>query len=79
MDHLRAPKSFPMSTVKLALTKISLVWQIFGGNDLSDSKGGPNEVNIVQLGRVGAKACFVSRLHDGKAAVPGSRGKHFRI
>jgi len=38
LDHLRAPKSFPVSTVKLALTKISLVWQIFGGNDLSDSK-----------------------------------------
>jgi len=38
MDHLKSPSGFPVSLVKLALTKMSLVWQVFGGNDLSDSK-----------------------------------------
>lgn len=38
MDHLKPPRGFPLSQVKLALTKLSLVWQIFGGNDLSESK-----------------------------------------
>ena len=35
---LQSPSGFPVSLVKLALTKMSLVWQVFGGNDLSDSK-----------------------------------------
>ena len=38
MDHLKTPAGFPVTLVKLALTKLSLVWQMFGGNDLSESK-----------------------------------------
>jgi autophagy-related protein 2 len=38
VDHLRAPKGFPSPQLKLALTRLSLVWQIFGGNDFSESK-----------------------------------------
>jgi len=38
IDHLKSPKSFPLPQVKLSLTKLSLVWQIFGGNDFSTSK-----------------------------------------
>ena len=38
MDHLRPPKGFPLPQLKLSLTRLSLVWQIFGGNDFSASQ-----------------------------------------
>eukprot|EP00092_Neocalanus_flemingeri_P029317 GFUD01031829.1.p1 GENE.GFUD01031829.1~~GFUD01031829.1.p1 ORF type:complete len:1567 (-),score=501.95 GFUD01031829.1:381-5081(-) len=38
IDHLKSPKGFPLPQMKLSLTKLSLVWQIFGGNDFSSSK-----------------------------------------
>ena len=38
VDHLKPPKSFPSPQLKLSLTKLSLLWQIFGGNDFSSSK-----------------------------------------
>ena len=38
VDHLKSPKDFPQPLLKLSLTKLSLVWQIFGGNDFSASK-----------------------------------------
>ena len=38
VDHLRPPQGFPSPQLRLALTRLSLVWQIFGGNDFSDSK-----------------------------------------
>jgi len=38
IDHLKGPKGFPLPQLKLSLTKLSLVWQIFGGNDFSSSK-----------------------------------------
>jgi len=38
IDHLKSPKGFPLPQLKLSLTKLSLVWQIFGGNDFSSSK-----------------------------------------
>jgi hypothetical protein len=38
IDYLKAPRGFPVSVAKLALTKLSLLWQIFGGNDFSESR-----------------------------------------
>jgi len=38
MDYLKPPKEFPLPQAKISLTKMSLVWQIFGGNDFSNSK-----------------------------------------
>ena len=38
VDHLRPPPGFPAPNLRLALTRLSLCWQVFGGNDFSASK-----------------------------------------
>eukprot|EP00088_Acartia_fossae_P059445 TRINITY_DN7056_c0_g1_i2.p1 TRINITY_DN7056_c0_g1~~TRINITY_DN7056_c0_g1_i2.p1 ORF type:complete len:712 (+),score=179.37 TRINITY_DN7056_c0_g1_i2:77-2137(+) len=38
IDYLKSPAGFPLAQVKLSLKRISILWQIFGGNDLSSSK-----------------------------------------
>ena len=37
-DHLKSPRGFPLPQMKLSLTKMNIIWQIFGGNDFSSSK-----------------------------------------
>ena len=37
-DHLKIPKDFPQPQMKISLTRMNLLWQIFGGNDFSSSK-----------------------------------------
>ena len=37
-DHLKTPQDFPQPQMKISLTKMNLLWQIFGGNDFSTSK-----------------------------------------
>ena len=36
-DHLKSPRGFPQYQMKLCLTKMNILWQIFGGNDFSSS------------------------------------------
>ena len=36
-DHLKSPRGFPQYQIKLCLTKMNILWQIFGGNDFSSS------------------------------------------
>ena len=37
-DHLKNPKGFPQPQMKISLTRMNLLWQIFGGNDFSSCK-----------------------------------------
>jgi hypothetical protein len=60
IDYLKAPRGFPVSVAKLALTKLSLLWQIFGGNDFSESRQMKSNTKVKR--RKKSKLLIVLRL-----------------
>ncbi|XP_056630005.1 autophagy-related protein 2 homolog A [Diorhabda sublineata] len=45
-DHLKAPKSFPVPIAQYTLCDMTIVWNIYGGNDFHKSEGENKKVNV---------------------------------